>query len=254
MSAPPSWSPCVLVGVSGLTASANGSQLSATAGDVGKRWTVCAQDLTVRDAPGGQVIGTLYGPQTGGRPAETFTIHDAGPGESGGEWVRGHAWGNVNRDGYVQNGRFCSDNAPGASTSPSAAPAPTAPQSATTAPTATAATAVPGCKIYAPDAHIISGRKLDVDYLFRCDNPRIRYVKVTLNIKRHRAGWADSTVKSYQFDNFSDPAHAGINSSLQGDGRCKRGRTYHGDITINVSLNANQQYTESRRSSSVKCP
>jgi hypothetical protein len=111
----------------------------------------------------------------------------------------------------------------------------------------------PGCKVFPPDAHIVSGQKIDVDYLFRCNNPRIRYVKATLTIKRHRGGLPDATVKSYQFDNFRDPSHAGINSSLQSDGPCTRGKSYHGDITINVSLNADQQHTETRRGNSVTC-
>ncbi len=111
----------------------------------------------------------------------------------------------------------------------------------------------PGCTVSPPDAHIISGRKIDVDFLFKCDNPRIRYVKATLNIRRHRPGLPDRTVKSYQFDNFRDPHHAGINASLQTDGPCVQGHKYHGDITINVTLNATQQYSETRRGKSVTC-
>lgn len=110
-----------------------------------------------------------------------------------------------------------------------------------------------GCRVFPPDAHIVSGRKIDVQYLFKCNNPRIRYVKVTLNIKRHRGGLPDATVESYQFDNFRDPPHAGINGRLQTDGPCTRGKSYHGDITVNVSLNASQQYTETRRGNSVTC-
>jgi hypothetical protein len=111
----------------------------------------------------------------------------------------------------------------------------------------------PGCTISPPDAHLVAGRKVDVDYLFRCDNPRIRYAKVTINIRRHVGGLPDATVKSYQFDNFSDPPHAGINTSLQTDGPCTRGHRYHGDITVNVSYNAAQQVSETRRGNSVTC-
>jgi hypothetical protein len=111
----------------------------------------------------------------------------------------------------------------------------------------------PGCNVYSPDAHIVTGRRVDVDYMFSCNNPRIRYMKVTLTIKRHRAWAPDATVESYQFDNFSDPSHAGINGSLQSDRPCRQGKRYHGDITINVSLNADQQYTETRRGRSVTC-
>lgn len=111
----------------------------------------------------------------------------------------------------------------------------------------------PGCSVSPPDAHIVSGRKVDVDFLFRCDNPRIRYVKVTLNIRRDRSGWSDPAVTTYQFDNFRDPTHAGVNSSLQTDGACERGKRYHGDITVNVMLNADQTFTETRRGPSVSC-
>lgn len=112
----------------------------------------------------------------------------------------------------------------------------------------------PGCTVYPPDAHVLTAdRRIDVDYLFRCDNPRIRYVKATLAIKRHRAAAPDATVKWYQFDNFRDPHRAGISASLQSDGPCQRGKRYHGDITINVSLNANQMYTTTLRGKSVEC-
>ncbi|MCL9762977.1 hypothetical protein [Frankia sp. AiPa1] len=82
------------------TAFAGGPLLYASAGSVGQRWTVCSQDLAVRSSPGGSAFAYLHSPQT-------FTIYDAGGGEFGGEWVYGHAWGDVNQDGYVQNGWFC---------------------------------------------------------------------------------------------------------------------------------------------------
>jgi hypothetical protein len=110
-------------------AHAAGPQLSATTGDIGKRWTICAQDITLRDSPGGRVIGTLYGPARGG-PAQTFSITGM---THGGEWVRGHAWGHVNKDGYLQNGWFCQDNLP-----PANPLATTAPPTATTPPVAKA--------------------------------------------------------------------------------------------------------------------
>jgi hypothetical protein len=109
-----------LVAGTGPAALAGGPYRNATAGDVGQRWGVCAHDLTVRQSPGGRVIGTLYG-SDGARPAQSFTISGTG------EWVRGHAWGEVNRDGYVQNGWFCPDNPPqpalGAAPPPAALPA-----------------------------------------------------------------------------------------------------------------------------------
>lgn len=78
-------------------------------------------------------------------------------------------------------------------------------------------------------------------------------MKATLTIKRDRENWLDETVKSYQFDDFTDPTHAGINSSLTTDGACERGERYHGDITVNVILNADQQFTETLRGKSVTC-
>jgi hypothetical protein len=72
-------------------------------------------------------------------------------------------------------------------------------------------------------------------------------------IRRDRPGLPDPTVESYQFDNFRDPRHAGINASLQSDGPCVRGHKYRGDITINVILNAAQKYTETHRSESATC-
>ncbi|MGH3976396.1 MAG: hypothetical protein ACRDS9_24220, partial [Pseudonocardiaceae bacterium] len=83
---------------------AGGPLLWANWDDIGKRWTVCAHDLAVRATPGGEPIGYLYGPN------ETFRIKDPGQAEFGNEWVRGHAFGKVNRDGYVQNGWFCINN------------------------------------------------------------------------------------------------------------------------------------------------
>ncbi|MBB4700810.1 hypothetical protein [Sphaerisporangium siamense] len=97
----------VLAGTA-VAAHAGGPLLYANGDDQGKRWTVCAETLTVRDAPGGRVIGTLYGPQSG--PAQSFTIYDSGHDLTGPEWVRGHAYGYVNADGWVQNGWFCLSN------------------------------------------------------------------------------------------------------------------------------------------------
>ena len=111
-----------------------------------------------------------------------------------------------------------------------------------------------GCSVSRPDAHIVAERKVDVDYLFTCNNARIRYVKATLNIRQHRGGAPDKIVKSYQFDDFRDPRRAAINGSLQSDGPCSKGKKYHGDITINVILNADQHYSQTLRGNSVKCP
>ncbi|MFG2593935.1 hypothetical protein [Streptomyces sp. NPDC048438] len=72
------------------------SPAGAADGTVGKRETVCAQDLFVRvTAPHGAWMGTLY-------RGQTFLVE-----EGGGDWVYGFAYGDINRRGWVQNGWFC---------------------------------------------------------------------------------------------------------------------------------------------------
>ena len=68
---------------------------SAANGHVGVRETVCAQDLELRVAPGGARMGTLHKPQT-------FLVK-----EIHGEWAWGFAYGDINHDGWVQDGWFC---------------------------------------------------------------------------------------------------------------------------------------------------
>ncbi|NUT91044.1 MAG: hypothetical protein HOY78_03350 [Saccharothrix sp.] len=58
---------------------------------------VCAQDLYVRNQPAGVIIGTLY-------YGDNFDVYRYSPSR---EWVYGHAYGHVHRDGWVQNGWFC---------------------------------------------------------------------------------------------------------------------------------------------------
>jgi hypothetical protein len=58
---------------------------------------VCAQSLYVRNAPAGVVIGTLY-------KGDNFNETRA---DASGEWLYGHAYGNVHADGWVENGWFC---------------------------------------------------------------------------------------------------------------------------------------------------
>lgn len=58
--------------------------------------TVCAQDLYVRDAPLGKVIGTLY-------YGETFDYHYS----NGNGWDYGYAYGHANLYGWVEAGHFC---------------------------------------------------------------------------------------------------------------------------------------------------
>jgi hypothetical protein len=67
----------------------------AANGVVGQRMTVCAQSLDVRTAPLGPWMGTLFKPQT-------FLVQ-----RLDGDWVYGFAYGDINRDGWVQNGWFC---------------------------------------------------------------------------------------------------------------------------------------------------
>jgi hypothetical protein len=64
-------------------------------GTVGVRETVCAQTLYFRTSPGGAFSGTLY---TG----QTFLVKEVTSG-----WDYGFAYGDINRDGWVQSGWFC---------------------------------------------------------------------------------------------------------------------------------------------------
>ncbi|MDQ1033205.1 hypothetical protein QF035_010787 [Streptomyces umbrinus] len=81
---------------------AGGPYMWANGNSIGKRLTVCAQDLGVRGSPGSGAFAYLHHPQT-------FTVENAGQYEFGGEWVYGFAWGDVNRRGWVQNGWFCNN-------------------------------------------------------------------------------------------------------------------------------------------------
>lgn len=80
-----------------VTPDASAQQLSSRGADgkLGKRETVCARDLTLRDRPGGKVIGTLRG-------NETFR-----PDARDGRWLKGFAYGQLNRTGWVADGYFC---------------------------------------------------------------------------------------------------------------------------------------------------
>ncbi|MFP8940381.1 hypothetical protein ACLIYM_02950 [Streptomyces fenghuangensis] len=88
----------LLLGLS-TPAHAGGPYVWAPAGSIGKRLTICAQDLGVRHSKG----GTPFAHLTSG---QTFTVEHVDL-EFGSEWVYGFAWGNVNARGYVQNGWFC---------------------------------------------------------------------------------------------------------------------------------------------------
>lgn len=83
----------VLTAMAGLLVGAQPAQ--AANGVVGQRMEVCAESLSVRTAPLGPWMGTLYKPQT-------FLVT-----QLDGDWVYGFAYGDINRDGWVQNGWFC---------------------------------------------------------------------------------------------------------------------------------------------------
>ncbi len=85
----------VVSGATAVALLASGTPALAANGTVGVRETVCAQSLAVRTAPLGAWMGTLYHPQT-------FLVKKVQ-----GEWVYGFAYGDINRDGWVQNGWFC---------------------------------------------------------------------------------------------------------------------------------------------------
>lgn len=72
----------------------------AAGGVPGQRMTVCADDLIVRsDIPerGGHYIGMLH-------RGETFRVDFVSP---QGGWAEGFAFGQVNQNGWVENGWFC---------------------------------------------------------------------------------------------------------------------------------------------------
>jgi hypothetical protein len=82
----------VLAGCAGLVGAV---PAQAANGTVGQRETVCADSLSVRTAPNGAWMGVLHHPQT-------FLVQ-----EDHGSWVFGFAYGDINRNGWVQNGWFC---------------------------------------------------------------------------------------------------------------------------------------------------
>jgi hypothetical protein len=86
------------VAAAALAASAlmtTAGEAAAANGTVGVRETVCAQDLYVRTEPVGAWMGTLY-------QGQTFLVEQVN-----GSWVYGFAYGEINRQGWVQNGWFC---------------------------------------------------------------------------------------------------------------------------------------------------
>jgi hypothetical protein len=82
-------------GVAALALTAVIQPALAANGVVGERMTVCAQTLDLRTAPLGPWQGTLY-------HGQTFLVESLD-----GDWVYGFAYGDINRDGWVQNGWFC---------------------------------------------------------------------------------------------------------------------------------------------------
>ncbi|MFD3611181.1 hypothetical protein ACFWXA_24490 [Streptomyces atroolivaceus] len=89
----------LMLTVTQSAAYAGGPHRWAQYSDVGQRLTVCAQTLDVRSSYG----GTPFAQLTSG---QSFTVYQ-NYAEFGSEYVRGFAWGNVNAEGYVQNGWFC---------------------------------------------------------------------------------------------------------------------------------------------------
>lgn len=76
----------------GLSAS---PALGKAQGRIGRREAVCAKSLTLRDVPAGAVQGTLG-------QGDSFQVDSRH-----GEWVKGFAYGRVNKAGYVLDGWFC---------------------------------------------------------------------------------------------------------------------------------------------------
>ncbi|MDC0714818.1 hypothetical protein POL68_40595 [Stigmatella sp. ncwal1] len=82
-----------LPAIASVTPSAPGLMANGT---IGKRETVCANDLYVRTDPGtGAWMGTLF-------KGQTFLVER----RSGGS-VYGFAYGDINRRGWVTDGYFC---------------------------------------------------------------------------------------------------------------------------------------------------
>jgi hypothetical protein len=70
---------------------------AAPSASAATRETICADNLYVRDAPRGHMIGTLY-------RGETFDVERYSP---SGAYAYGMAYGDVKRHGWVQRGWFC---------------------------------------------------------------------------------------------------------------------------------------------------
>ena len=70
---------------------------AAPAASAETRYSVCAQSLYVREAPGGRADGTLY-------YGETFDYDHA---TSDGVWSYGMAYGHVNKHGWVESRYLC---------------------------------------------------------------------------------------------------------------------------------------------------
>jgi hypothetical protein len=88
---------CVTAAVAGSALAATAVPASAANAVIGDRMTVCAQSLTVRTEPLGPWMGVLSYPQT-------FLAERTDP---SGDWVYGFAYGDINADGWVENGYFC---------------------------------------------------------------------------------------------------------------------------------------------------
>jgi len=87
----------VAVGAGLVAAALLGAAATANAdnGTVGERETVCADTLHVRTDPGGAWFDTLS-------RGQTFQVDRVIPG-----WAHGFAFGQINHEGWVQDGWFC---------------------------------------------------------------------------------------------------------------------------------------------------
>jgi uncharacterized protein YgiM (DUF1202 family) len=89
---------CLLFSVAlpALASMRGGSMGTLANGTIGKRETVCAEDLYVRVGPGDAAwMGTLL-------KGQTFQVESRS-----GTSVYGFAYGNINRKGWVKDGYFC---------------------------------------------------------------------------------------------------------------------------------------------------
>jgi hypothetical protein len=84
-------------GIAAAAALTGAAVATAPAASAETRYSVCAESLYVREAPGGRADGTLYYGQT----------FDYDHSTSDGFWAYGMAYGNVNKHGWVESRYLC---------------------------------------------------------------------------------------------------------------------------------------------------